>query len=99
MHAKAYFLAGNGSLAASRLGALGLRGQSPPTKRTTSGWFAMRCVSVTVELLVSPTSATRPMVCGKLSAPTGLPVLKENSADVAFGALVAKSPTLQHCPR
>ena len=59
----------------------------------------MRCVSVTVELLVSPTSATRPMVCGKLSPPTGLPVLKVNSADVAFGALVAKSPTLQHCTR
>ena len=59
----------------------------------------MRCVSVTVELLVNPTSATRPMVWGKLSAPTDLPVLNENSADVVFGALVAKSPTLQHCPR
>ena len=58
----------------------------------------MRCVSVTVELLVSPTSATRPMVCGKLSGPTALPVLNENLSDVAFGALLAKSPTLQHCP-
>ena len=49
-----------------------------------------------VELLVRPTSATRPIVCGKLAAPIGLPVLKKYSADVALGAFVKKSPTLRN---
>lgn len=68
---------------------------APPTKRTISGLLALRCVSVTVEFDVSPTSATSPIVWGKLEAPIGLPVLKEYSGDVAFAAFVAKSPTLQ----
>ena len=56
----------------------------------------MRCCKVMVELLVRPTSATRPIVCGKLAAPIGLPVLKKYSADVALGAFVKKSPTLRN---
>ena len=69
--------------------------QVPPTKRAISGWLAIRCWRVMVELLVRPTSATRPIVCGKLDVPIALPVLKEYSADVALGAPVSKSPTLQ----
>ena len=69
--------------------------QLPPTKRAISGSLAIRCCRVTVELLVRPTSATRPIVCGKLDSPICLPVLKEYSGDVAFAAFVAKSPTLQ----
>ena len=66
----------------------------PPTKRTISGWLDMRPVKVIVELEVRPTSATSPMVCGKLEGPTGSPVLKQYSGEVAFSALLEKSPTL-----